>query len=125
MFPKRNIADPRGEVRFAPGHIEELTMPTLVQDLDTPGVVIDLDIVAGNIARAQETVARQGLENRPDIQTHKIRGWRNWRWTPAPSALPGRSWARSSDCDSGVAEKSGQLQGVGNPKTKGCRLIRV
>jgi len=47
-------------------------MPTLVEDLDTPAVVIDLDIVAANIKRAQDTLAGHGLNNRPHIKTHKI-----------------------------------------------------
>src|SRR3954463_14867444 len=47
-------------------------MPTFVADLDTPAVVIDLDIVAANIARAQEKLTSHGLVNRPHIKTHKI-----------------------------------------------------
>jgi len=47
-------------------------MPTLVQDLDTPAVVIDLDIVEANIKRAQDTLNGHGLNNRPHIKTHKI-----------------------------------------------------
>jgi D-serine deaminase-like pyridoxal phosphate-dependent protein len=47
-------------------------MPTLIADLDTPAVVIDLDIVERNIARAQEILSRHGLSNRPHIKTHKI-----------------------------------------------------
>src|SRR5882672_1633723 len=47
-------------------------MPTFVADLDTPAVVIDLDIVEANIARAQEKLAGHGLANRPHIKTHKI-----------------------------------------------------
>src|SRR2546423_1638529 len=47
-------------------------MPTLVEQLDTPAVVIDLDIVEANIARAQATLASHGLNNRPHIKTHKI-----------------------------------------------------
>src|SRR3982751_2198934 len=47
-------------------------MPTLVSDLDTPAVVIDLDIVEANIKRAQDTLASHGLANRPHIKTHKI-----------------------------------------------------
>ena len=47
-------------------------MPTLVADLDTPAVVIDLDIVEANITRAQDTLASHGLANRPHIKTHKI-----------------------------------------------------
>src|SRR5436305_3827481 len=47
-------------------------MPTSVADLDTPAVVIDLDIVEANVARAQEKLASHGLANRPHIKTHKI-----------------------------------------------------
>ena len=47
-------------------------MPILVAELDTPAVVIDLDIVEANIRRAQETLASHGLANRPHIKTHKI-----------------------------------------------------
>src|SRR5256885_5971615 len=47
-------------------------MPTLVAELDTPAVVIDLDIVEANIRHAQDTLASHGLANRPHIKTHKI-----------------------------------------------------
>src|SRR6185503_9704223 len=47
-------------------------MPTTIADLDTPAVVIDLDIVEANIKRAQDTLACHGLNNRPHIKTHKI-----------------------------------------------------
>src|SRR6478735_3071610 len=47
-------------------------MPILVADLDTPAVVVDLDIVEANIKRAQDTLASHGLANRPHIKTHKI-----------------------------------------------------
>src|SRR3954469_1847224 len=47
-------------------------MPTSVADLDTPAVVIDLDIVEANIKRAQDTLSGHGLANRPHIKTHKI-----------------------------------------------------
>src|SRR3954468_19690575 len=56
-------------IRVAP---EELKMPTLVSGLDTPAVVIDLDIVEANIKRAQDLLATHGLANRPHIKTHKI-----------------------------------------------------
>src|ERR1043165_3105797 len=55
-----------------PAHMEPGLMPTLVAELDTPAVVIDLDIVEANIRRAQETLASHGLNNRPHIKTHKI-----------------------------------------------------
>jgi D-serine deaminase-like pyridoxal phosphate-dependent protein len=47
-------------------------MPLSVEELDTPAVVIDLDIVAANIARAQAVLSAHGLDNRPHIKTHKI-----------------------------------------------------
>ena len=36
-------------------------MPTLVAEVDTPAVVIDLDILEANIKRAQDTLANHGL----------------------------------------------------------------
>jgi D-serine deaminase-like pyridoxal phosphate-dependent protein len=45
---------------------------TSVQDLDTPAVTIDLDIIAANIRRAQDFVSRHGIGFRPHIKTHKI-----------------------------------------------------
>src|SRR5262245_8720449 len=47
-------------------------MPLSIADLDTPAVVIDLDIVEANIRRAQDILSRHGLNNRPHIKTHKI-----------------------------------------------------
>src|SRR5256714_12475811 len=47
-------------------------MANLVAELDTPAVVIDLDIVEANIKRAQDKLAGHGLANRPHIKTHKI-----------------------------------------------------
>lgn len=43
-----------------------------VDDLDTPAVTIDLDIVEANIARMQRRLSGFGLANRPHIKTHKI-----------------------------------------------------
>jgi D-serine deaminase-like pyridoxal phosphate-dependent protein len=45
---------------------------TLVAELDTPAVTVDLDIVEANIARAQELLDTHGVANRPHIKTHKI-----------------------------------------------------
>ena len=45
---------------------------TSVQDLDTPAVIIDLDVVAANIRRAQDFVTGHGISFRPHIKTHKI-----------------------------------------------------
>ncbi len=45
---------------------------TLVSELDTPAVTVDLDIVEANIRRAQDILDRAGVGNRPHIKTHKI-----------------------------------------------------
>src|ERR1044072_1288600 len=70
MFPFRNNGKCVGRKARSQGVCR--AMPTLVQDLDTPAVVIDLDIVEANIRRAQEILAGHGLANRPHIKTHKI-----------------------------------------------------
>ncbi|MBX3576657.1 MAG: D-TA family PLP-dependent enzyme [Rhizobiaceae bacterium] len=44
----------------------------LIEDLDTPAVVIDLDIVEANLKRAQDHADRSGLALRPHIKTHKL-----------------------------------------------------
>src|SRR5689334_13554663 len=73
MFPQRhngkdsNAREERGGLRR-----RENKMPTLVAELDTPAVVIDLDIVEANIRRAQDVLSGHGLANRPHIKTHKI-----------------------------------------------------
>ena len=43
-----------------------------INDLDTPSVTIDLDIVERNIARLQEYCDEHGIANRPHIKTHKL-----------------------------------------------------
>lgn len=43
-----------------------------VDDLDTPAVTVDLDIVEANIARMQQRMNGFGIANRPHIKTHKI-----------------------------------------------------
>src|SRR4249919_3768938 len=71
MFAQRNNGKTRaGSCRPFSG--DDKPMPTMVADLDTPAVVIDLDIVEANIKRAQDTLADHGLANRPHIKTHKI-----------------------------------------------------
>lgn len=49
----------------------ELSSATL-QALDTPCVLVDLDIVDRNIDAAQALLSRIGLANRPHVKTHKI-----------------------------------------------------
>ena len=44
----------------------------LVQDLDTPCAVVDLDVMENNLQRCQTYLDRHGLSLRPHIKTHKI-----------------------------------------------------
>ena len=44
----------------------------LVQDLDTPCAVVDLDVMENNLRRCQVYLDRHGLRLRPHIKTHKI-----------------------------------------------------
>ena len=44
----------------------------LVQDLDTPCAVVDLDVMENNLRRCQTYLDRHGLSLRPHIKTHKI-----------------------------------------------------
>jgi D-serine deaminase-like pyridoxal phosphate-dependent protein len=44
----------------------------LVQDLDTPCAVVDLDVMENNLRRCQTYLDRHGLNLRPHIKTHKI-----------------------------------------------------
>lgn len=45
---------------------------TTVHDLETPSVLIDLDVMQRNIARMQSFCNERGLAFRPHIKTHKI-----------------------------------------------------
>ncbi len=44
----------------------------LATDIDTPSVLIDLDVVERNIERLQAYLDRHGIDNRPHIKTHKL-----------------------------------------------------
>lgn len=44
----------------------------LVEDLETPVAVVDLDVLESNIKRLQEYLDRHSIQNRPHIKTHKI-----------------------------------------------------
>ena len=44
----------------------------LIQDLDTPCAVVDLDVMENNLRRCQAYFDRHGLALRPHIKTHKI-----------------------------------------------------
>ncbi len=45
---------------------------TLIHDIETPAVLIDLDVVEANIQRAQSLFDALGIGFRPHIKTHKI-----------------------------------------------------
>lgn len=43
-----------------------------IEEVDTPAVIVDLDVVEANIRRFQDYCDRSGLHLRPHIKTHKI-----------------------------------------------------
>jgi D-serine deaminase-like pyridoxal phosphate-dependent protein len=43
-----------------------------IRDLETPAVIIDLDILQRNIQRMQKFLTENGIQSRPHIKTHKI-----------------------------------------------------
>jgi D-serine deaminase-like pyridoxal phosphate-dependent protein len=47
-------------------------MPWMLDDLDTPAVLVDLDKVEANLGRAQAYADAHGLKLRPHVKTHKI-----------------------------------------------------
>lgn len=46
--------------------------PETIDDIDTPAVLIDLDVALHNIARAQAQADAAGVKLRPHIKTHKL-----------------------------------------------------
>jgi D-serine deaminase-like pyridoxal phosphate-dependent protein len=49
----------------------EFPVPRLPEGLDTPAVVVDLDVVEGNIARLATEMRERGVSLRPHAKTHK------------------------------------------------------
>ena len=43
-----------------------------ISELDTPVMIVDLDVVEGNIGRLQASLSSMGVNSRPHIKTHKI-----------------------------------------------------
>ncbi len=43
-----------------------------VADLETPALVVDLDVMEGNIRRLADYCREHGLKQRPHIKTHKV-----------------------------------------------------
>src|SRR5437879_2056843 len=100
-------------------------MPTLVSELDTPAVVIDLDIVEANIKRAQDILAGHGLNNRPHIKTHKIPALAKKQFEGLmtfPTAKPEqRLWLeRAMQLLNGAGIPVPVVSGGGSPALKGC-----
>ena len=59
----------RGDIRG--GEWKDVSA-TPVEDLDTPSVVVDLDVMEANLKRCQAYLDSHGLALRPHIKTHKI-----------------------------------------------------
>jgi D-serine deaminase-like pyridoxal phosphate-dependent protein len=53
------------------GAAEPITAPALPAGLDTPELVIDLDVVERNAARLAEALGARGISLRPHVKTHK------------------------------------------------------
>src|SRR5919197_1570782 len=43
-----------------------------IDEIDTPFVAIDLDVVENNIRKTQDYCDQHGIRNRPHIKTHKL-----------------------------------------------------
>ena len=54
-----------------PGVQSRIATPSLPPGLDTPCLVVDLDLVEGNIRRLQEALALRRIALRPHVKTHK------------------------------------------------------
>jgi D-serine deaminase-like pyridoxal phosphate-dependent protein len=52
--------------------VQELQAPRSLDEVDTPAVLIDVDVVDRNLQRWQERCGGAGLANRPHIKTHKL-----------------------------------------------------
>ena len=56
--------------------VEYLPLPgTPIEELDTPALIIDLDIAEANIRTLQENADRMGTTVRPHVKTHKSPFW--------------------------------------------------
>ncbi len=49
-----------------------MTRPKTVHEVDTPAILIDIDRVKANIAKAQAHADSVGVKLRPHIKTHKL-----------------------------------------------------
>ena len=63
--------------------------------LDTPALLVDLDLMEDNIRRIAAVCRERGVAWRPHTKGIKVPGDRaQARWRPAPSASPAPSWAK-------------------------------
>ncbi|MCG8710315.1 D-TA family PLP-dependent enzyme [Brenneria sp. 4F2] len=52
--------------------MNDTTAPASINEVDTPAVLVNLDIASANITRFQRYAAGHGLKVRPHIKTHKL-----------------------------------------------------
>ena len=58
---------------FAPGRIQWFGVDLMnIADLDTPSVVVDLDVLERNVRHMAERAGETGVRLRPHAKTHKI-----------------------------------------------------
>ena len=55
----------------SPGSVESIVPPRLPSGIDTPALLIDLDVVEGNARRLGEELSGRGIALRPHAKTHK------------------------------------------------------
>ena len=76
--------------------------------IDTPAMVIDLDIVRGNIARFQSYADENGLKVRPHIKTHKLPMMAEWQ---LDAGAVGVTCQKTSEAEAMIAG-SGKIRDV-------------
>jgi D-serine deaminase-like pyridoxal phosphate-dependent protein len=68
------MAIPQASASSAQEALRSIVPPTLPLGIDTPALVIDLDVVERNAARVAGEVAAAGIALRPHVKTHKSLG---------------------------------------------------
>ncbi len=66
----------------------------IAREIGTPALVVDLDVVEHNIARAQKLCDAVGVANRPHIKTHKSTRLMQMQLEAGAKGSPARSLAR-------------------------------
>ncbi len=62
-------------------------LQTRIETLDTPCVVVDLDVTQRNIRRLQEYLDAHGIANRPHIKTHKLPLLAHWQLSEGAAGI--------------------------------------